>query len=121
MSGKGLEHIEWRSNCPLSSALDLLGDKWSLLILRDLYMQDTMAFSDFLKSPERISTNILTARLKKLKDCGLIEQVPAEGTRFKLYNLTQMGRDLDIALKPLTAWSEKHLRSHHPEMYKIQL
>ena len=119
MSGRSLEDIEWRSNCPISSALDLLGDKWSFLILRDLYMQNTMAFSDFLKSPERISTNILAARLKKLKESGLIEQVVAEGSRFKLYKLTQMGRDLDTVLMPLTQWSEKHLRAHHPEMVKV--
>jgi DNA-binding HxlR family transcriptional regulator len=61
-----------RSTCPVSSLLDIIGDKWSLLIIRDLFIgRDT--YSEFLKAPERISTNILVDRLKKLTDAGLIE------------------------------------------------
>jgi len=60
------ERTEWRSCCAISSALDVLGDKWSLLIIRDLIVHGTRTFSQFLDSPEHISTNILASRLKLL-------------------------------------------------------
>jgi DNA-binding HxlR family transcriptional regulator len=68
------ERTEWRSCCAISSALDVLGDKWSLLIIRDLIVHGTRTFSQFLDSPEHISTNILAARLKLLSGLNLIER-----------------------------------------------
>ena len=58
--------FEFRSHCPISSALDIFGDKWSLVIIRDLFI-GINTYSDFLKSPEKISTNILVDRIKKLR------------------------------------------------------
>ena len=69
-----------RSSCALSCALELIGDKWTLLILRDLMYSNKSAFKDFLASSENIATNILAARLTKLCDLNLIEKyVPATG------------------------------------------
>ena len=73
--------MDWRSRCPISSALDVLGDKWSLLIIRDLMHHETRTYSAFLEKPERISTNILAARLALLTDLKLREYLtPKEGT-----------------------------------------
>jgi len=66
--------MNFRSTCPVSNVLDIVGDKWSLLIIRDLFIGRN-TYSDFLESPERISTNILVDRLKKLNQYGLIEFV----------------------------------------------
>lgn len=55
--------IEWRSECPVTSGLDILGDKWSLLIVRDLWLFRTRTYSEFCESPEKIATNILANRL----------------------------------------------------------
>lgn len=74
MKSGGTELAEWRSCCPISSALDVLGDKWSLLIIRDLIVHGTRTFSQFLNAPEHISTNILTSRLKLLSRLKLIER-----------------------------------------------
>jgi len=70
--------VEWRSECPISSGLDILGDKWSLLIVRDLITYGTRTYSEFSESPERISTNILADRLKLLTALGIIERVDAD-------------------------------------------
>ncbi len=66
-----------RSNCPVSTVLDLMGDRWSSLIVRDLFMQRT-TFSDFLAAPEKISSNILTDRLQNSKDIksSIIRMIP---------------------------------------------
>ena len=65
--------IEWRSECPVASGLDILGDKWSLLIVRDLIVHDTRTYSEFCEAPEKIATNILADRLKILASLGIIE------------------------------------------------
>ena len=66
-----LENVNYRSTCPISSLLDIIGDKWSLLIIRDIFL-DRNTYSEFLKSDERIATNILVDRIKKLKSLDLI-------------------------------------------------
>ena len=66
-----LQALDWRSVCPISSGLDVLGDKWSLLIVRDLISHGTRTYSEFLESPEQVSTNILAARLRFLTSCLL--------------------------------------------------
>ena len=63
-----------RSRCPIAGALDILGDAWTLLVLRDLLFYDRHRFADFLASGEGISTNVLAARLKRLETCGLVER-----------------------------------------------
>jgi len=72
--GHSIETINFRSNCPIAKTLDFLGDKWSLLILRDIIFFGAKTYSDFAKSPERIPTNLLSQRLKKLVEGGLLEK-----------------------------------------------
>lgn len=80
-----------RSSCPVSTVLDLMGDRWSLLIVRDLFMQRT-TFSDFLAAPEKISSNILTDRLQKLKGYQIIDYAHDPNNRkIKKYFLTDRG------------------------------
>jgi len=99
----------FRSGCPLASALDVVGDRWSLLILRGL-MAGNSRYGDFLKDPERISTNILASRLGHLEQSGLIERV-ADGSEQgpSRYRLTRNGADLLPAMQALAGWGKAHL------------
>jgi len=108
----------WRSACPISSGLDVLGDKWSLLIIRDLAVHGTRTYTDFGAAPEAIATNILSARLKLLTRLQLIERVdadrPARGNAFRL---TEAGEALRPTLDEFHRWSQAHLADFHPEMH----
>lgn len=108
----------WRSGCPISSALDLLGDKWSLLIIRDLVVHGTRTYSDFRDAPEGIATNILASRLKQLSSLGLIERVnPDSVARGNAYQLTERGAALKPALVEFLKWAQSHLRDMHPNIH----
>ena len=98
-----------RSSCPVSSALDIIGDQWSLIIIRDLFLERT-TFSEFRDSPEKIASNILTDRLKKLLDLDLIGYVPnPKNKKIKIYYLKDSGIDLYPLIFNLSMWSKKHL------------
>ena len=108
------EPTEWRSCCPISSALDVLGDKWSLLIIRDLIMHGSRTFSQFLESPEHISTNILASRLKLLARLKLIERTDANASaRNNAFTLTEGGAALRPIIEGLADWSHTHLKEFH--------
>lgn len=107
--------MQWRSVCPISSGLDIFGDKWSLLIVRDLIVHDTRTYSEFCEAPEKIATNILADRLKILTVLGIIERVDADGpARNNAYRLTQSGKELRKVLEALGRWSDKNLKELHP-------
>src|SRR3954452_15596292 len=93
-----------RSLCPVANALDLLGDRWTLLVIRDLFA-DKHRFGDFLTSPEHIPTNILAERLKRLEHAGIItaEAYQQHPPRFE-YVLTPRGRELRPILDALATW-----------------
>ncbi|MGH1366467.1 MAG: winged helix-turn-helix transcriptional regulator [Calditrichia bacterium] len=95
--------------CPVTFALDVFGDKWSLLILRDIIFKEKKYYGDFLSSPEKIATNILASRLQKLEAEGLIAKSrdPQNGTKF-IYCLTQKGKDLLPVILEMVAWSAKY-------------
>ena len=115
-----IETVEWRSVCPISSALDVLGDKWSLLIIRDLLIHGSRTYSEFLASPEHISTNILASRLKLLTCLKLIERTDPEGTtRNNAFQLTESGTALRPVLEGLARWAQTHLKDHHRNMANI--
>ena len=116
---EGLEAMKWRSRCTISCALDVVGDKWSLLILRDLLLYETRSFTEFSKAPEGIATNILSARLKKLKELGLIDQVKNERMNKMMYVLTESGRDFEGVLRMADAWSSKHLADYQPRLVSL--
>ena len=98
-----------RSGCPLASALDIIGDKWSLVIIRDLFIERS-TFKEFLASPEGIASNILAQRLKWLKKHGIIDFVFKKGNqKVKHYYLTDMGIDLYPSMYEIMAWSQNNL------------
>lgn len=97
-----------RSECPIATSLDLLGDKWTLLVLRDL-LDGKRRFSEFERSPERIPTNILTERLRRLETAGLLERRPGPTPNRRLYEPTDMAWDLRPTLLALAAWGNTHL------------
>ena len=98
-----------RSDCPISFALDLFGDKWSLLIIRDLVFDRKKFYKEFLRSKEKIATNILSDRLKKLENAELIESKVYQKLRTqKEYSLTEKGKDLIPILVEFILWSAKY-------------
>jgi DNA-binding HxlR family transcriptional regulator len=98
-----------RSDCPVSSSLDLWGDKWSLLIIRDLMDAKECTYGDFLKSPEGIATNILATRLQNLEENKLIEKLNHPDSKAKvLYRLTRKGIDLVPVIIEISLWAEKY-------------
>ncbi|TGK37679.1 winged helix-turn-helix transcriptional regulator [Leptospira andrefontaineae] len=98
-----------RSDCPISCSLDIWGDKWSLLIIRDLMFNKKRTYGDFLKSDEGIATNILASRLQSLEENGLIEKSEHPDSKAKiLYKLTQKGIDLLPVFIEIYMWAEKY-------------
>ena len=99
---------EVRSGCPIANGLDVIGDRWSILIIRDLMLTNRNEFGHFLKSAEGISTNILTERLERLQCYGIIAKLPhpTHGKKF-IYQLTSKGREFAPVLMELALWSEK--------------
>lgn len=98
-----------RSPCPVTNVLDLFGDKWSLLVVRDLFLGKTR-YGDFAQSPEGIPTNILADRLKKLERAGVVERkVYCEKPARYEYELTGKGRDLLPILEAMADWATKHV------------
>nr|WP_198008779.1 helix-turn-helix domain-containing protein [Methylocystis rosea] len=98
-----------RSGCPIATALDIFGDRWTLVIMRDLAMGKTR-FGDFSQSPERIPTNVLTDRLLRLEEFGLIEKSPYQEHPIRYdYAVTQKGAELLPVLQAVCKWANKHL------------
>ena len=115
-----LQALDWRSVCPISSGLDVLGDKWSLLIVRDLISHGTRTYSEFLESPEQVSTNILAARLRFLTSIGIIERTnPDAVARNNAYRLTKSGKALRPVLVALAKWSQVHLKNFHSDIVNV--
>jgi DNA-binding HxlR family transcriptional regulator len=102
--------VPLRSPCPIAGALDILGDTWTLLVMRDLLFYDKHRFAEFLDSPEGISTNILAERLTRLERSGLIERRRYQDRPPRdEYVLTTRGYDLLPMLKELIKWGQQHV------------
>lgn len=98
-----------RSDCPVSCSLDIWGDKWSLLIVRDLMFSKHCTYGDFLKSDEKIATNILASRLQTLEENGIITKSDHPDSKAKvLYRLTKKGIDLLPVMIEINLWAEKY-------------
>jgi DNA-binding HxlR family transcriptional regulator len=102
----------FRSGCPLASTLDLVGDKWSLLILRGMFT-GASRYGDFLKQPEAIATNVLAERLERLEHEQLIQRFQDEAGVGR-YRLTRRGADLLPALQALARWGYQHIEGRWP-------
>jgi DNA-binding HxlR family transcriptional regulator len=100
---------KWRSLCPLNVSVEILGDRWSLLILRDVMLRGHQTFNEFLNSEEKIATNILTDRLRRLERFGIItsERDPHDGRKL-IYSLTAKGIDLAPVLTEMVLWAARH-------------
>lgn len=98
-----------RSSCPVAATLDLLGDRWSLILVRDMLVGKTR-FGEFLVSPEGITTNILADRLKRLESWGVVERSTyAERPPRYDYRLTAKGRALLPVLQEMARWANRHV------------
>jgi DNA-binding HxlR family transcriptional regulator len=96
----------YRSNCPVNFGLEAFGDRWSLLIIRDIIFWGKKTYSDFLRSDEQIATNILASRLASLEESGILSKVPhATDRRKDVYQLTPKGLDLIPLMVEIISWS----------------
>ena len=98
-----------RSCCPVACSLDLIGDRWTLLVVRDLFLGRSL-FKDFEASPEGIATNILSNRLSRLVESGLVEKVPSKESRGRFsYRLTPRGQTLGPVLEAIADWGLREI------------
>jgi DNA-binding HxlR family transcriptional regulator len=98
-----------QSGCPIAFALDLIGDRWSLLIIRDIMIRGNKTYSDFLDAEEGIASNILNDRLKRMTSAGVLDKSrDPDNRRSFIYELTQKGRDLAPMVIEMVIWSGKH-------------
>ncbi len=112
---------QYKSGCPQHLTLDIIGDKWTLLIIRDMILEDKKYFREFLKSPEKIATNILTNRLQSLEKEGVIRKKKDEHHKQKIkYLLTQKGIDLFPILMQNAKWSLKYQPVDRNEAEKVK-
>ena len=110
-----------RSNCPIACTLDLLGDRWTLLLVRDL-VAGKSRYGEFLESSERIPTNILAERLQRLEAAGIITSTPyQENPPRWAYTLTPKGEDLKPALGAMAQWAMHHLPKVAPHPLLLPL
>lgn len=104
-----------RSGCPISVALQVFGDTWSLLIVRDLMFKGLSAFNEFLAAGEGIASNVLTDRLAKLELAGIVTKQPdASDARKFRYRLTRKGIELAPLMVEIVRWSARHESTDAP-------
>jgi len=109
-----------RSGCPLNASVEVLGDRWSLLIIRDMMLRGFRSYKQFLQSYERIATNILADRLRKLEAHGIIssEPDPSDGRKL-IYSLTEKGIDLAPVLTEMVLWAAGHEDTGNQELVRL--
>ena len=108
-------NLKRRSNCPISCALDVIGDKWTLIILRDMLHRGKSRFEEFLASPERIASNVLTDRLHKMEAAGLIAKAPYGTHRLRMaYSPTEKGWGLVTVARELALWGRANFDDTMP-------
>ncbi|RZK32579.1 MAG: transcriptional regulator [Hymenobacter sp.] len=104
-----MKAVKQRSTCPISTSLDVLGDKWTLLILRDMVFAGKSTYGQFLQSAEKMATNILADRLAVLEAQGILTKAVAADKKSKFtYRLTEKGLDTIPLLIELVLWGAKH-------------
>ena len=109
-----------RSGCPLNASVEMLGDRWSLLIIRDMMLLGYRSFKQFLNSYERIATNILSDRLKRLESYDIIDSTPDPSDGRKLiYSLTKKGQDLAPVLTEMVLWAAAHEETGNQALVRL--
>lgn len=102
------EH-ERRSACPINACAEIFGDRWSLLVIRDLMMRGARSFKELASAREGIATNMLADRLTKLAEAGIITAIPdPDDGRRVIYRLTEKGIDMAPIIRELAVWATKH-------------
>src|SRR6266436_6860599 len=109
-----------RSECPLNASVEMLGDRWSLLIIRDMMLRGFRSYKEFMECYEGIATNILADRLRKLVAYGIIamEPDPADGRKV-VYSLTPKGIDLAPVLTEMVLWAAAHEDTGNPALVQL--
>lgn len=111
---------QFRSGCPISSSLDLIGDKWSLLIIRDMFYFHKRTFKEFSSSPEKISTNILSNRLNQLENMKIIQKNQFKDNKKSFaYTLTESGLGLIPAIIEILIWGDHNLQDLNPGLFDM--
>jgi DNA-binding HxlR family transcriptional regulator len=109
-----------RSGCPLNASVEMLGDRWSLLILRDMMLRGHSRFNEFLQSEEKIATNILADRLRRLEEFGIIaSQEDSMDGRKRIYSLTPKGIDLAPVLTEMVLWAARHEETGNQALVRL--
>lgn len=108
---------KFRCKCPITSALDVIGDKWSLVVIKQMLFEGKNTFKDFTESTESIATNILSTRLKMLEEFRIIDKqkLPSNG-KTNIYTLTHKGVSLVPILMELTFWSKREIIEFNPDL-----
>jgi DNA-binding HxlR family transcriptional regulator len=111
---------KWRSECPLNASVEMLGDRWSLLIIRDIMLRGFRTYKEFMENYEGIATNILADRLRKLMGYKIItaEADPSDGRKL-IYSLTEKGIDLAPVLTEMVLWAAAHEDTGNQALVKL--
>jgi DNA-binding HxlR family transcriptional regulator len=109
-----------RSECPLNASAEMLGDRWSLLIIRDMMLRGFQTYKEFMECYEGIATNILADRLRKLVEYGIVatEPDPTDGRKV-LYVLTAKGIDLAPVLTEMVLWAAAHEKTGNQPLVRL--
>lgn len=107
-------NTDFRCNCPITSALDIVGDKWTLVIIKQMLLEGKKTFKDFFESDEAIASNILSSRLKLLEKYKIISKKKTpHNKKTNIYLLTEKGLGLTPTIVELTLWSDGNIREFH--------
>ncbi len=107
----------FRCKCPITSALDIVGDKWTLVIIKQMLFENKSTFKDFTESQESIATNILSARLKWLEKFRIIDKVKLpDNKKTNIYTLTEKGLSFTPVLIELMLWSKENIQEFHQSL-----
>lgn len=110
----------FRSPCPITSSLDIFGDRWTLVIIKQMLLDGKKTFKNFSESEESIASNILSSRLKMLEKFKIIRKVKLpENKKSNIYLLTEIGLDLTPIIIELTLWSDRNIREIHPKLNSV--
>ncbi len=110
----------FRCNCPVTTFIDLFGDRWMLIILKQMLLEDKETFKEFAESTEAIATNILSDRLKRLEQHNLItKSTRPDNKKSHRYLLTEKGLTLAPIIVDMAIWSLHHLADENPTMQNV--
>ena len=112
-------NAEFRCSCPITSAIDMIGDKWSLVVIKNMLFFNLKTFKELSEANEKIATNILSSRLKGLEEKGFISKTkPSNNKKTNLYILTEKGLSLIPIIIELAIWGDTNLQNVHPSLYR---